>query len=60
MLTTPRSYRYPECHERIVHGVGPLLKNIEEPDAKCAPIGTVPTMTNDPPLTHGPAFPVIP
>ena len=39
MLTTPRSYRYPECHERIVHGVGPLLKNIEEPDAKCAPIG---------------------
>ena len=28
--------KYPECHERIVHGVGPLLKNIEEPEAKCA------------------------
>ena len=48
MLTTPRSYRYPECHERIVHGVGPLLKNIEEPDAKCAPIGTH-RVNRDPP-----------
>ena len=28
--------KYPECHDRIVQGVGPLLKNIEEPDAKCA------------------------
>ena len=28
--------KYPDCHERIVGGVGALLKNIDEPEAKVA------------------------
>ena len=26
--------KYPECHERIIHGVGTFLRKIDEPEAK--------------------------
>ena len=28
--------KFPESHERIVQGIGSLIKNVEDPEAKCA------------------------